>query len=121
MRGVSEHTVVCPFCGNPRTIRTVQDDGVDYMGHARGKVECYTEDDGCTCPFGRLEQGQYSIKKMCYNCKFYEGGSCDCEEMLKEVSSIFEMPEKLKIKHPERRCNHWSINLEIFRKLVNAE
>lgn len=121
MRGVSEHTVVCPFCGNPRTIRTVQDDGMDYMGHARGTAECYTEDNGCTCPLGRIEHGQVSIKKMCYNCKFYKSGSCSCKEMLSELSSVFEMPEKLKVRHPERKCNHWILNLEIFRKLVNAE
>lgn len=121
MQEVLEHTIVCPFCGESRIIRTVQDNGMDYMGHARGKVECYTYDDGCSCVLGRFAHEQVGIKKMCYNCKFYKGGSCDCEEMLKEVSAVFEMPEKLKIRHPERKCNHWIINLEIFRKLVNVE
>ena len=39
----------CIFCGQERTITIIEDDGYDYLGHHRGTLERYEDDDGCNC------------------------------------------------------------------------
>ena len=61
----------CIFCGQERTVTIIEDDGYDYLGHHRGTLERYEDDDGCTCSLGRLVD-KVEIVPMCLNCEFYD-------------------------------------------------
>lgn len=121
MRESIEHKITCLFCGKERIIKTVQDDGMDYMGHARGPVQSYDVDNGCECPLGKIEHEKAQIKKMCHNCLYFKNGNCTCKEMLDEVSGMFQMPSGLQVKHPDRCCGYWKINLDIFRGMIKED
>ena len=115
------YTVVCPFCGRERTVTNVHDDGMDYLGHARGQVSNYKLDNGCDCPLGKLVHEKVAIRWMCYNCNDFKAGQCTNKAMLDEVNGMFQMPPELKVKHPDKCCAYWSLNLEIFKDLLKED
>ena len=109
---------ICLFCGKEREIQIFEDDGMDWLGHHRGRVGSRIVDSGCTCPFVKIEHENQEIKNMCRNCKSYSTGSCVNKNMVNEVSSFFQMPKELRIKHPDNYCKYWEINLDIFKGLL---
>ena len=121
MEKVIEHSAICKFCGEKRTTRTIEDDGADWLGHKRGSFTSKNIDEGCSCKLGKIEKEKISIKKMCHNCMFFKDGNCTCRKMLDEINGMFQMPKGLWVKHPERCCKHWEINLEIFKALIKDD
>ncbi len=114
-------TIICKFCGKPRSIVKVTDDGFDYCGHNRKAAESYVIDSGCDCDLGRLEYNKQRIKKMCYNCRYFDGVYCNNADKLKELSGMFEMPKAVKVKFKNRCCDKWKVDCSIFRCLLEEE
>ena len=64
---------------------------------------------------------------MCLNCKFFNGGNCENNDVITKfqeevnASKPFNIGSfKIEVKHPERRCECWelanSITYKIFKK-----
>ena len=110
---------VCLFCGKEREVLMYETNGIDdWTGRQKCNPRRNELDDGCTCPLGKIRHKRQEIKKMCYNCKFYIPKSCTNKNIVNEVSSFFQMPDKLKVIHPEKHCKNWEIGLDIFKNLI---
>lgn len=121
MEEIFESVVICPFCGKKRTIKKVEDDGTDHLGHFRKSPHCYMVDEGCTCTLGKIAKNKVPIKKMCHNCLYLSGEICTCKGILDSMSGMFQMPSELKVNHPDKCCKYWKINLNIFNLLFKNE
>lgn len=118
MKEKIKRKVTCLFCGKTREYVDVIDDGRDWYGHQRGNTETYTEDNGCDCALGKIEHNKAAIKKMCKNCRFYDGINCINDKKLREVSSFFDCGDKLVVKYPTEKCKHWELDTKIFERLL---
>ena len=107
-----------PFLWQKRKYNVVSDDGMDWLGHARGRVFEEEYDEGCNCPLGKIEHEKQEIKKMCENCKYYTGLYCTNKNVIDSVSKIFNMPNKLEIKDSTKSCDSWELNIDFFKQLV---
>lgn len=108
----------CLFCGKTREYVVIEDDGYDWCGHQRDSIRTYAKDDGCDCVLGKVEHNKTSIKKMCKNCRFYDGVNCVNENELHEVSSFFDCGDKLLVKDSTKRCVYWELDTKIFKRLI---
>lgn len=111
--------VTCNFCGKTRDVTYVEDDGCDFYGHSRGRAENYVIDKGCDCKLGRIEKQKQTIKKMCLNCTYCDGTYCKNREIIKKVSGMFNMPQKLEVIDMTKKCEEWKLNMDIFKALIN--
>lgn len=119
MRTHRDITVICPFCGERRIASRWHDDGMDWMGHARGSVKDWVVDNGCDCNLGRIVHEKQQLKKMCLNCKYREETYCINQAKIDQLNGLFSMPVKLELANQELCCELWEIQMEIFRELVN--
>ena len=119
MESRSTYKEICPFCGRERTCTTVSDDGRDFYGHARGRGDSYTIDNGCNCQFARLCRSQEKalIKPMCMNCAFNKEGYCKNAEELERLNEMFAI-SKLYISTPYLKCDFWELNKDILEDVI---
>lgn len=100
----------CKFCGRTRTVTCTSDNGVDYMGHARGSSSTWDDDVGCDCELGKLVFRKITIKSMCLNCKYYKSGCCTNKKELSEVIEMLNCGDRLHIKAPIKKCKYHELN-----------
>lgn len=112
-------TATCIFCGKVREYTVITDDGYDWHGHKRGQIRNDVCDKGCDCVLGKIEHEKTTIKKMCMNCRFYDGTNCTNEKELMEVSSFFDCGKKLLVKDSTKKCKYWELEIGIFKSLLN--
>ena len=110
---------VCLFCGKERDVLIYETNGIDDR---TGRQKCNPRrnelGDGCTCPLGKIRHKRQEIKMMCYNCKFYIPQNCTNKNMMNEASTFFQMPDKLKVIHPEKHCKYWGVSPDILKNLI---
>lgn len=103
---------------------TISNDGVDWMGHARGTPSSHTEVRKCRCPLGQAV-GTHQVKKMCCNCSYYEGLECTNkkkeEEIKKAVSNLKVEIAYLRIVDEKAGCDLHELDYTIFKSLLKGE
>jgi hypothetical protein len=127
MKGVTmqkreQSRVLCPLCGNTYSVTKVLDDGVDYMGHARGIVNSYEEGE-CSCEASRYLNA-VTVKSMCTNCISYNGSTCvnvkRNEELKRQLRAYSIKIEGFTLTDTTTRCTFWNINPEILMKYMKT-
>lgn len=113
--------VICPFCGNVRQGKTITDDGYDWEGHKRGRVESNTYIDKCHCAFGQLVKSMPHIKPMCGNCYHYVEGKCTNPKEIEEIKKLagnFDITvNQFFVKAPNIACMKHELDYGIFDDL----
>lgn len=120
MKHVTCRKVTCRWCGQTREVRVVDDDGMDWEGHARGNSEHEEYDDGCTCTLGVVEHTGVSlarVKPMCMNCKFNKDGSCTNEKTRKKLTTMFSFNELI-IADETMICNEYEFDPTDVIKMI---
>lgn len=121
MNKKQKRDATCKFCGKHRTVEYWEEDGMDFYGHARGNINSGIIDEGCDCSFGKLARSKVSIKPMCINCKSYKSGCCINEKMLKKLTGMFDMGDKLRVNKPECKCEYYEINFNVFADCIKGD
>lgn len=119
MRTNETRNITCPFCGQTRTIEDWSDDGRDWMGHGRGSSASGTDDTGCTCALGAIAHKKITLKPMCLNCVYQSYGYCKKPELLKSISTQFDVGSRVAIKQLTSTCEYYKVDVtSIGEKLV---
>ena len=125
MRSVERFEVICPFCGCTLIKTRTIEDGVDWEGHHRGSYSCDEKVERCSFFFGKMAGKDISIREMCVNCKYYNGGCCNNTKRLSGIRnsiSNFDIPlNKVIVKNPKLSCNCHELDYTIFSSLFLKE
>jgi hypothetical protein len=122
MQSREESKALCPLCGNTYNVTTFSDDGVDYMGHARGIATCRSEGE-CSCEAYKYLKG-VTIKPMCSNCISYNG--CTClnvkrnEGLKRQLKALSIKVDDYTIIDTTTRCDFWHLNVDILMKYIKT-
>lgn len=124
MQEVSHSTVTCRFCGAPLRVECVSDNGVDWLGHHRGREYSYEDKEKCKCQLGTLEGAIKPLKKMCLNCIFFKGGGCTSKAEIAKINSMLDNHDiqlmLLSVKDPKKCCEHHKLDYSIFDSLFES-
>ena len=93
METVTNKTRMCLFCGKEVHYTVVEDDGIDWMGHHRGKSQIYERNNTCSCN----NQDTINSYNQTLNTDFFD---------VKILSTI-------KIKDPKKHCKFWDLKRSI--------